>query len=75
LIGGDESNSSLVYLDSSSEFIVNSYTFVSFNNFAIKIPVAVYTGLSTDALAREKIVRGFVDQILPAGITYTIQTY
>jgi len=75
LIGGDEANSSLVYLDSSSEFIVNSYIFVSFNNFVIRIPVAVYTGLSTDALAREKIVRGFVDQILPAGITYTIQTY
>lgn len=75
VVGGDESNSSSLFSTSSSDFVIDSYTFAAFTNFVINVPVAVYNALSADVAARDKIIRGFVDEILHAGIKYTIQTY
>jgi hypothetical protein len=75
IVGGDESNSSTILEMISSEYVINSYSFTAFTNFVINIPVAVYNALSTDPAARDKIVRGFVDEILHAGLKYSIQTY
>lgn len=75
IIGGDENNSSTIFLNRSSEFIINDYSFGDFVNFAIYIPVAVWTDLSADAGARDKIISNFVNNYLPAGIKYEIITY
>ena len=75
IVGGAEANSSAVYANSSTEFIIDGYSFSVQYNFTIYFPVAVYTALSADAAAREKIVRSFVDKYVPVGIFYQIQTY
>lgn len=75
IVGGNESNSSISYFNGSFDFIINSYSFSDFYNFAVNIPVAVFEALSDDVNAREKIVRGFIDKIIPAGIIYNIVTY
>lgn len=75
VVGGDEMNSSITFLQSSSDFIIDSYSFVTFFNFVVNVPVAVWTELSADVNARDKILRNFIDPILPAGIRYEIQTY
>ena len=74
-IGATEKNSSLVYSNKSSEYVVNSYTFATFYNAVVNIPTATFEAISDDVDAREKIVRGFIDKILPAGIIYQVQTY
>lgn len=74
-VAGDEGLSSNVRYDGSSENVVNSYTFASFFNLEINVPVATYNSLSTDVAAREKIIRYFADKYIPAGILYTIITY
>lgn len=75
VVGADESQSGVSFFDISSDFIVNDYSFSSFYNFVVKIPAAVFTALSDDANAREKVVRNFIDGIIPAGFNYTITTY
>ena len=75
IVGIIESNSSIVYTTTSSESVINSYTFNTFYNFVINVPIAVWTALSTDVNARNKIISNFVNQYLPAGINYQIQTY
>lgn len=75
IVGGDEANSSKIFFNGSYDNIINSYDFTSFNNLVINMPILIYNSLSSDSLAREKIVRGFVTPILPAGIKYKIQTY
>jgi hypothetical protein len=74
-VGADESLSSTVRLNGSSEFVVDSYSYTPFKNLVINIPIAVYDGLSSDVAAREKIVRYFADKYIIAGIIYKIQTY
>lgn len=75
VVGGDELNSSISWADRSDEFIINLYSFTSFYNMTVHVPIAVFTALSTDAAAREKIISGFIDNILPSGIRYNIITY
>lgn len=75
VVGGDEPISSVVYDVTGTEFIINSYTFSNFFNFTIYIPVAVWTALSVDVAARDKIIRQFVDLYNTAGLTYNIVTY
>lgn len=70
--GGIEQNSSKSYTNSSDGFSVNSYSFATFKNFVVMIPVAVYTALGISA---SSIVRSFIDPLLEAGIIYDIQTY
>lgn len=75
LIGDTENQSSQVYLNTSSEFIINDYAFGNYTNMTIMVPVAVYNALDTDPANRERIIRNFSDQYIVGGITYDIATY
>lgn len=75
LVGDTEAQSSLVYSNTSSEFIVNGYTFSTYFNMTIFVPVAVYNALDVDPANRERIVRNYADQYVVAGITYEVATY
>lgn len=75
LIGESAIESSKVYSNTSSEFINNTYDYLASANATVYVPLTAFEAISADAGAREKIVRGYVDKYLPAGITYSIQTY
>ena len=75
IVGYDNSNSSAVFSDRSSEPISYAYNTPFFQNATINIPIMVYTALDAVAVNREKIVRNFADLYFPAGITYNIATY
>lgn len=70
-----EVNSSKVYTNTSSEYVVNASNFTVPANFTIHCPVAVYNALDTTLVNNDKIFRNFVNKYVPAGITYTIVTY
>jgi hypothetical protein len=72
IVGEVEDESSDIYTDSSSEFIIDGYDFTNQYNFAIHIPTAVYDALGS---AKESIVRNFADKYVIAGILYTIIPY
>jgi len=74
-VAADEDSSSVVFNETSSEFVINDYSFAVTFNFTINCPVAVYNALDATAQNREKIFRAFVDKYVPAGITYNIVTY
>jgi hypothetical protein len=73
--GGIEDISSVVYSNNSSEFVINNYSFTVAFNFTINVPEAVFNALDPTLVNNEKIFRAFVDRYVPAGVTYTIQTY
>jgi len=75
IIGATDQGSSDIFSNTSSDFIINNYSFTSRYNFNINIPVAVYNALDPIPANRATIVRAFVNQYLPAGITYNIVTY
>ena len=74
-VGISETESSNVSTLESSQFVINNYSFGSFFNMSINVPLLVYNSLSLDISARDKIIRAFVDKYIPAGITYNIITY
>lgn len=73
--GATEAFSSNVYLDRSTEFVVNDYTFGSYFNCSIMVPQAIYDQLDTDPNNRENIIRLFADQYIVAGVLYNVVTY
>lgn len=75
VIGDTEAQSSKVYLNTSSEFIINAYSFSAFYNMTIYVPVAVFNALDTDPFNRERIIRNFADQYVVGGVTYEVVTY
>jgi hypothetical protein len=75
LVGDTEAQSSRVYANTSSEFVVNSYAFASYMNMIIWVPLAVYNALDTDPANRERIIRNFADRYIVSGITYNVSTY
>lgn len=75
VIGETEDFSSVVYTTTSSEYIVNEYTFDTYVNMTIFVPQAVYDALDIDPLNREKIIRNFADRYIIAGINYNVQPY
>jgi hypothetical protein len=75
LVGQNESNSSKISTTGSTEFIGTTVTYSAQVNFTIHVPVAVYNALDTTGINNDKIFRNFVDQYVPAGILYAIQTY
>lgn len=75
LVGDTEAQSSSIYYNTSTEFVVNAYSFAGYTNMNIMIPLAVFNALDTDPANREKIVRNFADQYIIAGVTYTVITY
>lgn len=74
-VAGADGNSSYVFTDHSPQYVINDYTFAMVTNFTINVPSAVYAALSDTDAKREAIFRAFVNQYVPAGILYTIQTY
>jgi hypothetical protein len=75
LIGQNESDSSDISTDDSSEFIGTNGTISAQINLTIHVPFAVYNALDETGINNEKIFRNFVDNYVPAGIVYNIQTY
>jgi hypothetical protein len=75
IVGAVEEDSSSSFFDGSTEFIIDAYTFGSFFNFTVNVPLAVYNGVSAEPSAREKIFRDFINQYNTIGLTYNIQTY
>lgn len=73
--GEDEAFSSKVYIDRSTEFVVNTYTFTGYFNMSIMVPLAVFNALDTDPGNRESIVRRFADKYIIAGVIYNVVTY
>lgn len=75
VIGGTEANSSKVYSDRSSEYVIDSYAFTPYYNMTINVPIAVWTALDAVPANRDKFVRSFADQYVISGIIYNIATY
>jgi hypothetical protein len=75
VVGHTELESSVVYGNTSSEYVINDYTFGTFTNFTVYVPIAVYEGVSADPTARESIFRFFIDKYNSVGLTYNIVTY
>jgi hypothetical protein len=74
-VGVLEQDSSIVGVSSSTEYVGTVETFNVSTNFAINCPLAVYEALDPTLINNEKIFRAFVDLYIPAGVTYSIQTY
>lgn len=74
-IGEIEAISSNISTQTSSEFVVNNYTFAAQFNLDVNVPIAFYTALAATNDARTAIIRDFVNQYIPAGITYRVKTY
>jgi hypothetical protein len=75
-VGNQNFNSSIVYSNTSLEYVVNDYTLIGTTyNLEINVPIAVYNALAPDNLTRTNIIKNFADKYVPAGILYTIITY
>jgi hypothetical protein len=72
VVGGNASNSSNVYSNTSSEFVINSTLFTTINDFTIYVPTSTYSLLGADA---DNIIRSFVDKYVTFGLKYLIQQY
>lgn len=75
VIGESEPFSSKIFTNTSSEFIVDAYSFSTYFNMTIFVPLAVFNALDIDPLNREKIIRNFADRYIIAGIKYNVLTY
>lgn len=75
VVGGVEANSSKVYSNISSEFVIDAYSFAGYVNMTIYVPVAVYNALDANPANRDIIIRSFADKYMAAGIIYTITPY
>jgi hypothetical protein len=75
IIGANENESSVVFSDYSTEFIIDDYTFETFNNYTIYIPTSVYNALGTTAAERETTIRNFANKYNTIGLFYNIETY
>ena len=74
-VGINEIESSSVGTDTSSQLIVDSYSFATKYNLTINVPSALFTSLGTTNDVRNSVVRSFADKYINAGLTYQIQTY
>lgn len=75
VVGGSEGNSSVVFANRSSEYVIDAYDFNSFYNLTIFVPQGVFNALDPSAANCEKIIRNYADQYIIAGIIYEIKTY
>jgi hypothetical protein len=75
IVGGSEANSSVVYANTSSDFVIDAYSFTAYVNMIIWVPVAVYLALDPLPANCDKIIRAFADQYIVAGIIYSVSTY
>jgi hypothetical protein len=74
-IGSGEGNSSSVFSNASSEFVIDSYDIAQNYSIIINVPLAVFTALGNNDDDRENIIRNFVDRYIISGIYYKVQTY
>ena len=74
-VGIVEFESSSVSSDTSSELVINSYSFATQFNMDVNVPTAFFNSLGTTNNIRESIIKSFVDKYISAGITYQIITY
>lgn len=74
-VGASEYESSKVYSNTSSEFVINAYDFSTQYNLTIWFPLAVYNAIATTNSIRDSIIRDFADKYINAGIIYSIATY
>jgi len=74
-VGHSEFESSTIYQNISSEFVINAYSFTDQYNLTIMVPIAVFNALGTTNDIRNSIIKSFADLYISAGITYKIQTY
>lgn len=74
-VGINENESSKVFNNISSEFVVNGYTFTNQYNLTINVPITVFNALGVSDDIRNSIIRSFADLYISAGITYNIITY
>lgn len=71
-VGTDETTSSSVGDDVSSEFVMAAYTITPATAFDVQVPTAVMTALGSNA---EKIVRQFIDKYVILSLNYTVTPY
>lgn len=69
VIGGTEANSSIVFLDRSSQFIINQYFVQPAYSFTIFVPIALYTAVG------EAAISSFANSLTAIGKSFIIQTY
>jgi hypothetical protein len=74
-VGINENESSNIYKDISSEFVINNYLFTDQYNLTINVPLSVYNALGSTTDIRTSIIRNFANLYISAGITYNIITY
>jgi hypothetical protein len=74
-VGFNEFESSKIYTETSSEFVINNYAFTNQFNLTISVPTGVYNSLGATNDIRTSIIRNFADLYISAGITYNIITY
>jgi hypothetical protein len=74
-VGLTEIESTSVGTLTSSQLIVDSYSFATQYNITINIPTALYTSLGTTNDIRNSVVRSFADKYINAGLTYTLTIY
>lgn len=75
VVGSIEQFSSKIFTTTSSEFVIDAYSFSAYFNMTIFVPLAVFNALDIFAPNREKIIRNFADRYLIAGIKYNVSTY
>lgn len=75
-VGNSEEESSVIYSDRSSEFIVDSFDISdTFYNMVIYVPNATLASLALDIADQLSIIRHFADKYVNAGITYNVIGY
>lgn len=75
IVGATEDESSLVYLDGSTETVVNSYSFSTFYNFTVYVPTAVFNAVAGTTAERNAVFSNFINRYNTVGLTYNITTY
>jgi hypothetical protein len=74
-VGGDEDNSSAIYLNTCTEFITAEDVVTSEYSMIVWVLNAVWNTIGSSDDVREKSVRNFVDKYIPIGITYSVDNY
>lgn len=72
IVGGVPANSSKVFLNSSSEYVINSMIFGTPFDFTIYVPIGLATFLGAEY---ENVLRKFADQYIVYGLKYLVQIY
>jgi hypothetical protein len=69
VVGSTEFESSNIFQNVSSQFVINSYSFANQYNLTIKIPIAVFNALGTTDEIRKSIIKNFADLYISAGMS------